>query len=62
MSLDALFQLGIVSVFLNTTQTEEHRFPHARAARTRMCLAGTPPACAGLPYPRADQQSGRMPG
>jgi hypothetical protein len=33
MSTDALFQLGIVPVVLNTTQTEDHSLVHATGPR-----------------------------
>lgn len=75
MSIDALFQLGIVSVVLNTTQTEERirRTPrHSRVGRSadRSRLAGrldvihakAPPRCLVSPYTIQTQDySGRMP-
>ncbi|MPM18422.1 hypothetical protein SDC9_64833 [bioreactor metagenome] len=35
MSIDALFQLGLVSVVLNSTQTEELSRRHMRLMRSR---------------------------
>lgn len=75
MSIDALFQLGIVSVVLNTTQTEERSRRTPRRSRVGLSadharLAGgldaihakVPQWCLASPYTIQTQDySGRMP-
>jgi len=67
MSSDALFQLGIVSVFLNTSQTETPVAPSTPAlprAIRRMAAhvrAGHPRSVIAAPVLRAILHDGRRP-
>ena len=59
MSCDALFQLGMGSVRLNATQTEDHSSSRPDGARDIAFRSGKAGACSGacVPMPRLFRRS-----